>query len=134
MEPQASPASIGLWVLAAIAVLQLLNMVFALTGRAAPRKIEPDPLRVREDKDFAAADHAHPNLVSSADCRAEHAKDRTALAHAVSDIRDMFDQHAKEAEARASKIHSRIDPIAQEVTAVKARLNDHLEDHRAKRI
>lgn len=37
----------------------------------------------------------------------------------------------RDAEERSSKLHSRIDPISQRVTAVDARVDDHLADHRS---
>ena len=132
MQPDSN--TLGLWVLSAVVVLQLIISWRKASGQSEAREISTQPLRVREDMDPADREHDHPELITATQCRQEHEQDRRALSVAVSGIRDMFEQHAKDAETRASKIHGRIDPIAQEVTAVKARLNDHLEDHRAKRL
>ena len=131
MQPDSN--TIGLWVMCAAVILNLVVTWRKASGQSEAREISPQPLRVREDLDPADREHEHPELITASQCRAEHEQDRRAISVAVSGIRDMFEQHAKDAESRASKIHARIDPVAQEVTAVKARLNDHLEDHRAKR-
>jgi hypothetical protein len=132
MQPDAN--TLGLWVMCAAVILNLIVSWRKASGQSEAREISPQPLRVREDLDPAEREHNHPELITASQCRAEHEKDRSALSDAVSGIRDIFAQHNKDAEARASHLHDRIDPIAKEVATVSGRLNDHLEDHRAKRI
>lgn len=70
---------------------------------------------------------------TAAGCKAVHSAFDSKVDSFCREIRDSIAALGREAEERSSKLHARIDPISQRVTAVDARVDDHLADHRSHR-
>ena len=124
--------SIGQWVISAITVLSFIGLWLKLS-RVEKREIGPQPFEVKQAQEFAPRTHLHAEYLTRAECSAQHTREAAILTAAMNRIENMLSDHARAAEVRAGKLHERIDPISQAVTAVAGRVDDHLADHRAGR-
>ena len=124
--------SVGQWVISAITVLSFVGLWLKLS-RVEKREIGPQPFKVEQAEQFAPRNHLHMEYLTRAECSAQHAREAAVLNAAMNRIESLLSEHGKAAEVRSSKLHERIDPISQAVTAVAGRMDDHLQDHRAGR-
>jgi len=146
------------WSLGATNVLTLFFLLLKFRGAAEKREIQ-SPLRIEAEPHFAPLQHTHPDLAPSIhehpqyferhDYKSEVAKederhrrldvqardDRRSVYERIEDlslgIRKDLSTHNKLAEERASLIHQRINGIAEPVAALRARVEDHIQDKRA---
>ena len=124
--------SVGQWVISAITVLSFVGLWVKLS-RVEKREIGPQPFEIKQAEQFAPRTHVHPDYLTRTECLAQHNRESAVLNSAMNRIESILAEHAKSAEIRSSKLHERIDPISQAVTAVAGRMDDHLQDHRAGR-
>jgi hypothetical protein len=121
------------WIVGFVALAAGANQVLTLArhvmGQGVKREIQ-QPLQVQAVSTSAEKDHTHPDLVSLPECKRLHLDAGNRFEIATREIKIMLDTHARAAEDRARKLHERIDPISAATAATKARLDDHLDDHR----
>lgn len=141
----ADASQIGIWVSSATSILTLFMLMRKFSGQAERREITPQPLEVKPSPEYALRAHSHPEYITREDCHAAHMQASQTEASRIEQVQRQLDhfsnemkatlqKHNESAESRASKLHSRIDPIAQLAQSTTDRLEDHFEDHRAGRL
>jgi len=131
-----------------IALVPAIDTVKRWFGAGDKRQIQ-QPLIVKPDAEYAPRNHEHPQYMlqkvhdrtfDACDeqrrlMAAQAQNDREAVHNQLKElgkeIRVELAQHNAQAEERASLIHTRINGIAEPVSALKARVEDHIHDQRA---
>ena len=143
---------IGMLTLVAVLLIPAIDTVVGWIGGGRRR-------RVQVETEYAKEDHGHPELAPLNHehavyvPRPDHEAHRTICAqqilginrgftegiekierqldHLRDGINQRLDTFSKDSEARSSKVHGRVDIAEKAVSAVQARVEDHLQDHRA---
>lgn len=133
----------GNWIQAGATVLGFMVLWMKLSGKGEKREIGPQPFQVEPAPRYAAEHHNHPEYITRADCREMHLGVRQVEGEKFEAIQRQLDhlgnrmdatlkEHNKDAEVRANAIHSRITDLIPTISAVEARLEDHINTHARK--
>jgi hypothetical protein len=125
-----SSSDVGVWICVAVLLIPAIKVI-ADWCRPTPAQRLEQPIEVKSAVQYMSAEACRTMHMQVE--RFEAAK-FDAIEKRLTELTAAMDRRNADGEERASAIHARINPLAQEIRGVSDTLNNHLADHRARKV